>query len=65
MGKLIPEVGKYYKHIEGYYAFIVTEVTEDQFMFKYVHPRDDDYTHTFRLSEFFEIPLTELEKALL
>jgi hypothetical protein len=65
MGKLIPEVGKYYKHSQGYYKFVVTEVTKDQFMFRYVHPMNDNYIHTFSLSEFFEIPLTELEKALL
>lgn len=66
MGKLIPTVGKYYKHPSSGYTYLVTKVGITHYEFVYVLPfLDMNNIWTFSLTEFIEIELTELEQALL
>ena len=67
MARLVPKVGKYYKHPLSCYAYLVTNVSEYHYEFTYVFSGDidDRHTYTFKLEEFSEIELTELEQALL
>ena len=68
MARLVPEVGKCYKHPTSCYAYRVTNVTDDHYEFIYLHsgePYNNTRIHIFKIDEFFEIELTELEEALL
>ena len=62
-----PTVGKCYKHPTSSYAYRVTNVTDDNYEFIYLHSGEPDDTsiYIFKIDEFFEIELTELEEALL
>ena len=62
-----PIVGKCYKHHTSCYAYRVTSVTDDHYEFYYLKSGEpyDTRIHIFKIDEFFEIELTELEEALL
>lgn len=59
-----PEVGKYYKHGNSKYVYIVTEVSDTHYKFTYF-PDSYGGDWTFPIGDFCETELTELEVSLL
>jgi len=61
-----PEIGKHYRHPVSNYTYLVTKVGDTHYEFIYILPELDMYQiWTFRIDEFSEVELTELEEALL